>query len=371
MTRTNEQQDALLDALRATANGAPWVDPEAVTPTPVPTPIPTPTPGGLVDPLPYPDLPAFIAPPGTDLAKLSQDATLVTGTYTASGDITRNVVGRPGEVVTLALKAGQCPQFPDTFAGVNVTGGGTKGTDVKQNGPKSGSLVHSCSFSGSEGFGLLITKPGKVVVTQCHIFANKSGGIGGSNSSGDYLIDACLIEGNNTAKLSDSNKFTRARVEFRDCTFDGNAGTQAWGDNYCKLLKFTGCTFRNAVAANPSKPWTGADIRGEISDALVVENCTFRNDGTASIAVDEVKVSTTITGCTFAGKADESIECRDDARDGYSLSNVTITGCTFLGPGNLAIGPSGAGNKISLSKNKITVTGCTWPDGKQHVTIKP
>jgi hypothetical protein len=339
-------------------------------PTPTPTPVPpTPTPVPGTNLLPYPALPAVVVAPGTDLAKLGADSMLPDGEYTTSGDIKRNVVAQnPGKAV-LRLKAGQCPRLPDLFAGVRVVGGGKKNSDeLKTAGPICGELVHSCEFVDSEGFGLLTSNGGKSRVTQCLIQNNGSGGIGGTGSGMNALVDNCRIFSNNLKyKRTNSNKFTRGVVECRDNVYRGNAGVDVWADNYVQFLKVSGCQFSESQKDRSGDRWTAANIRGEISQRLEITGCYFHNDTTAALSIDEMRDGTLIKGNTFDGAATMAIELRNDARDDFYLENVRIEGNTFK-TDKLNIVPSG---NITRSKQKIVVTSDNlWPDGSVSGHVK-
>lgn len=360
---TTEQR---LAALEVFAKGGAYTEPtDTPTPTPeppTPTPVPvTPTPapaGNLVDPIPYPGLLPNAVQSGTDLSKLTADATLEDGEYTASGDVKRFVVARnPGKAV-LKLKSGQTIQLPDIFAGVDVTGGGIANSDdLSKAGTFAGLLVHSCIFRDSEGFGLLTNKPG-CRVTQCEIHHNGSGGVGGTQK-GDVLVDNCEVHHNNLKfKRTNSNKWTRAKVTVRDCYFHDNAGRDVWGDNYVQSLTVLRCRFENTVSDKSGDPWKAGNVAGEISDKMLVKDNVFDNDIGGAVYVNEMSQGTVIEGNTFRGKAPVTIEMRDLARGNphHSLDNVTIRNNTFLGP-HASIAPSGAGSKITLSKNRILIVG--------------
>lgn len=314
---------------------------------------------GQVDPIPYPPAPEFIASPGADLAKLPRAAALSDGEYTTSGDIRQNCVAlNPGKA-TLRLKTGQTPQLPDVFAGTIIDGGGVANSDdLTKAGTFSGLLVHTCTIQNSAGFGLLTNKPG-ARVTNCIIAYNGSGGIGGTQK-GDVLVDNCEVHHNNLKyKRTNSNKWTRARVTVRDCNYHDNAGRDIWSDNYVQSLTVLRCRFKATVTDKSGDPWKAGNVAAELTDKLVVKDCTFDNDVAAGVYINEVMLGTLVEGNRFTGRASLAIELRDLARGKpfHTLKDVTIRANTFNGA--KTIGASGAGNKIGLSKNRITIEGNT------------
>jgi hypothetical protein len=324
------------------------------------------------DAVPYPAIPDFAAQPGADLSKLPRDAALPDGDYTTSGNIKFNVVAlNPGKV-RLKLGSKQTPQYPDVFAGVVVTGGGWPKTDeLKTAGPRAGKLAHSCRFTGSEGYGLLVLKDDSLIYN-CEIDNNGSGGIGGTGAEGVHLLH-CKVHDNN-AKYRRGNsgggKWTRGSLTIEDCDYYANTGGDVWADNYTKLLRILNSRFVGGQPTSSDKPYYANNIRGEISQKLEVIGCEFKNDTWAAICVDEIRDGFLISGNVFKGKADKAIEFRDLARSGYQLGAGTVTGNTF-DTNALGVSHSGAGNRISLSAKRITIDASNrWPDGKLHVDPK-
>jgi hypothetical protein len=345
---------------------------EAISVTAEVKPVVVEQPDGVVDGIPYPVLPALNVQPGADLAKLTADGALPRGEYVTSGNITKNVSAQTPGTVTLKLKPKQCPKLPDVFAGIKVVGGGIPNSDeLKTAGPIAGALVHSCEFTESEGFGLLTSRSGDVRVTQCEIHHNGSGGIGGTGSKMVALVDNCHIHHNNLKhRRTNSNKFTRGKITCRNNRYHDNAGVDIWADNYVQELTILDSTFAGTQVDKDGDRWTAANVRGEISDKLTVRGCTFENDVTAALSLDELH-GATIVGNRFKGKAKMAMELRDNARGEpfHSLKDVTISGNVFESNA-LNIVPSG---NISLSRHRINIGADNrWPDNKvaEHVTVK-
>lgn len=359
------------------ANPPPSPTPTPVPdPTPVPTPAPTPTPQPQPPPSPtvpaYPEAYSVNATPGDDLTKLKSDSTVPPGEYIASGHVTRNVVAQQPGTVTLKLAAGQTPRLGDVFAGINVTGGGlADNDDLTTSGTRAGVLIHTCKFSGSEGYGLLVGIDGTRVVSTT--FAdNGSGGVGGTGAADVLLRDCQVLRNNLKYKRTNSGggKWTRSLVTYDHCTFDGNAGGDVWGDNYNDLVRFLSCSFTGGITDRSGKPFKANCIRGEISKHLEVIGCTFINNTWAAICVNEVRDGFLIDGNTFKGSAPMAIEFRDLARSGYSLGPGIIRNNVFA-TNSLGLAHSGSGNDISLGKIGIVVDASNgWPDGKLHIDPK-
>lgn len=339
---------------------------EQAGPVPQP-PTPTPPPVGI----PYPPLYSRVSGP-TDLSKLDGDTTLEPGEYTASGNILRNVVARVPLSVTLKLGKDQCPRFPDVFAGLHVKGGGVKNSDdLEHSGPRAGLLVHTCRHSESEGYGLLVLQDGARVVNT-EIDNNGSGGIGGTGGKNVALF-TCHVHHNNLKykrKNSGGGKWTRVVLLIDGCDYHDNAGGDAWGDNYCELLRVVRSKFVGGTTDGSGDPWKRNNLRGEISKRFEVEDCEFHNDHWAAICVNEVRDGFKIAGNKFSGKAKAAIEFRDMARNGFKLGRGTVSGNTFA-TNDLGLKHSGSGADISLSKLGIVIAADNrWPDGAQHIDKK-
>ncbi len=237
-----------------------------------------------------------------DLTGVSGSITLTAGELTTSTDITINGPGAS----QLAIDGNHASRI------FNVSGGRLTVSDV--------TVQNGSSASATDGGGIF-NAGGTLVLTNCTLSGNSSGGIfgGGIFNGGTLVLTNCTLSGN-SAPVG-GGIYNGGSATLTNCTLSGNSAPSGGGGifNAGGGLVLTNCTLSGNSAAG------GGGIFNDGGSATLT-NCTLSGNSASLRAggIDNNGGSATLTNCTLSGNSASDGGGIFNAGGGLGLTNAIV-----------------------------------------------